>query len=104
VTDHVSPFDLQRVEDRHDVRNAVPDRVLVYRLWLIGLAEAAQVRRDDAEARLDERRHLVAPEARGVGEAVQQHDGRAFALVGDRQRDAIACDAPHRAELERQAR
>src|SRR5439155_3298136 len=46
VPDDVRPLDLERVEDRDDVRDEAPHRIRLDLLWLRRLAEATQVRRD----------------------------------------------------------
>ena len=71
---------------------------------LLGLAEAAQVGRDHALAGRDERGDLVPPQPVGVREAVDQQDGRALALVLDRQPHAVAVELPqHQASARRSA-
>jgi hypothetical protein len=73
----------------------VRDPVRVDAVRPVGLAEPAEIRCDDAEAGLDERRHLVAPEARRVREAVEQQHRRPLALVEHRERHAVALDPSH---------
>ena len=69
------------------------DVVGVDAVGLVGRAEAAQVGGDDLVAGGDQRRDLVAPQVVGVGPAVQQHDGRALALDGHLEADALGFDA-----------
>ena len=53
---------------------------------------------------VDQRGDLVAPQPVRVREAVDQQDGRALALVLDRQRDARAVELPqHQARMRRSA-
>ena len=71
------------------------------RLRAVGVAEAAQVGRDRAEAGVDERPHLVAPQPRRVREAVQQQDRLPLALVGDGQLNPVAGHPPHQEKVRR---
>ena len=81
VPDDVRALHLQRVQNRDRVRDAVANAIVVDRFRLVGLAEPAQVGRDHAQSGAGERRDLVAPEPRGVGESVQQEHRRTLALV-----------------------
>ena len=95
VADDVRALDLQRVQNRDRVGDAAANAIVVDLFRLARLAEAAQVGRDHAQSGAREGRDLVAPEPRGVGEAVQQEHRRTFALVEHRQLDAVAVDPPH---------
>src|SRR5207237_10632491 len=90
-------FDVERVEDREHVRKAVADPVRVDFGRLLGVAEPAEVGRDHAEARVDERRDLVAPDVMRVRKAVQEQHRRPAALVEDGELDAVTLDPPDQA-------
>ena len=69
--------------------------VRVDRLRLVGISKAALVGCDDAETGVRQGRYLMAPEPRGVREAVQQEDRFALAFVEHREFDVIAINPPH---------
>ena len=72
-----------------------PTRYSLGSLWLVRLAEAAQVGRNRSQPDLVERRDLVAPQVRGVREAVQQEHRRPVSLVVHGEFDSIAVHPPH---------
>ncbi len=74
VADYMGRADVLLGEDRHDIPGQPGHRVGLDRLGLVGAPVAAQVGDDDLEPGPGERRHLVPPQAPGVGKAVQQHD------------------------------
>jgi hypothetical protein len=94
VSDDVGSFDAESVEDGDHVGHASRDRVVLDRLRLVRLAEATQVRCDDALAVRDECRDLVTPQPGRVGKPVQEEHGGAFALVAHGERDAVTLDSP----------
>ena len=99
VPDDVRALDSEPAEDDPNVAEAAHDPVVLDRRGTIGLAVAAQVGREDAEPRLDQRGYLLPPHVRGVREAVQQEHRRPVALVEERQLDPVPCDAPHAVSL-----
>src|SRR5436190_5887222 len=100
VPDDVRALDSERVEDRDDVGRDRRDPVAVDLLRPVGLAEAAQVGRDHAEAGVGERRRLLPPQVRRVREAVQEDYRRPLALDVHRERDAVGrVDALHAASF-----
>jgi len=89
VPDERDAADAERVEQPGDVARHVA--LVVTGGRLVGFAVTAQVGRDHAVA-LRERGDLEAPREAGLGEAVQQHDGRPAAGVDVVLADAIRGD------------
>ena len=75
--------DRERVEHADDVAEDRLDPVRPHLRRSSRGAEAAQVRRDDAVARLDQRGTLMPPQLGRIGKAVQQQDRLARAFVDD---------------------
>ena len=69
----------KRVHESDDIAGEMKNAVSVDRLGAIGLAVAALVGGDDAEAGLRERRYLMAPRIPGFRKAVAQNDQRPLA-------------------------
>ena len=93
MADHPCALDAGRVEDRHEVGHRVREAIRVDRGGPVRRAEAAHVGREHAQAGRRERRHLVAPEVRGVRESMDEQDRRALALVEDLEVEPVARDA-----------
>ena len=96
VADDVRRLDVQRVEDRDHVGDAVARRGRPRSSC--GCPTSPKPRRSGAigpEPASVERRDLVAPERCRVREAVQEQHRRAVALVGHRQLHTVAVDPPH---------
>ncbi|MGY2934351.1 hypothetical protein ACVWZ6_003953 [Bradyrhizobium sp. GM6.1] len=92
-------IDLKMVEQADQIAGQVLDVVVLDRLWPVGRAVAALVRRDHADAGLAQRLDLVAPGKCEFGPAMAQHHRR---LVCNRARLVIAhADSVRLYELER---
>ena len=96
VADDVSPLDLERVEHGEDVGDAVSQPIGLDVGGFLRRAESADIRREHAEARSDERGRLVSPDIRRVRKPVEEHDGGALALVEHGQLDAVSLHPAHR--------
>ena len=83
MADDVRVGDRERVEHADDVAEDGLDPIRLHLLRSSRGAEAAQVRRDDAVAGLDQGGALMPPQLGRVGKAVQQQDRVAGAFVDD---------------------
>ena len=92
MTDEVRTLDLELVEDRGGVEREERNRVSLDLAGFVARAVAALVVGDHLVAGVDEGRHLLVPEALGVGPAVDQHNRRAGSLHLHVERDARGVD------------
>ena len=81
VPDDVCALELNCIQDRDDVLDERGDPVGVDVLWLVRRAEAAQVRRDDAEPGPHQRWDLATPHERRVGKPMEKQNRPAPPLV-----------------------
>ncbi len=72
MPDDVSPVDPKRIQQRAHVPDHARERVVLDPRRRLCPAAAAEVGGDRAEARGHQSRNLVAPQGRGVREAMQQ--------------------------------
>jgi hypothetical protein len=79
MSDHVRAFGVERVYEPDDVIGHERRAVSGDARGLVAPAKATEVRRDDAKSPR-EGGDLLAPGARGLGEAMKQEDERALSL------------------------
>ena len=89
MADQPGPVDAQLVHDADDIRCKRLYIVVLNTIRPAGAAEPALVRDNDPVTGIRHRLYLVAPYFPGIREAVQEHDGRAFSVHGDRELQAI---------------
>ena len=92
MPDDVRPLDAERVENAGHVPNDGGQPIIRDGRRLAAASTAAQVGDDHAEAALDERGDLVAPQIARVRKAVQQDDRFAGALVPDMELEPVGLD------------
>ena len=85
VDDERRVAEVELVEQRSDHRDVPVVAVPLHVGRLVGAAEAGEIRRDAAEARVADRRDHLAPEERPGRLAVEEHDRRAVAGVDVRE-------------------
>ena len=105
MTDNHTAADAQRVEHADDVADQLALRVRLDRRGRFGLAVAALVGRDRAEARFGNRLHLMPPRVPHLGKAVAKHHRKALAGLRHVHLDAVSpdeavLDLTHRVHLE----
>ena len=93
----------ERVDQTDDVGREVLDVVVAHRRRLVGLAEAAHVRRDGVKAGGRQGRELVPPRVPGLRPAVQEQDERTLSLLRDPHLDAVGLDEPQPGYLQRRS-
>ena len=81
VANDVRCVDTERIKNTDRVAHRILQRIRADSFWAIGAPEAPQVRRDCAEAVIDQERDLVAPKIRGVRPSVEQELGLTAAVI-----------------------